>query len=113
MEQIFIKNLAVKVHVGVTEKERKKSQLLLVSIEATPINKYSNIRDVLENTIDYSSIRSSVKTLLKNSRFHLIETIAGEIAHLIKNTYSVRNLTVTVKKFPYKDTEWVGYRLSL
>ena len=113
MEKIILEEVSGNTHIGFTEKERSKKQKLLVSIEVEPKAQYNMINDELGNTINYSAVRMDVKNLLKSGSFNLIETVAEKIALLIRKKYNIKNVTVCVKKFPYKDTKYVAYRLTI
>jgi FolB domain-containing protein len=113
MENIILEDISIKTHIGVGEKERARRQKLTVSIEMEPLSGYESRGDLLENTIDYSSVRRDVLRILQESKFHLIETAAERIARYLKEHYSIKSLTVLVKKRPYRDTRYCAYRLSL
>ena len=113
MEKIFIQDLSVTVRTGVTEEERSKKQNILISVEIEPEAEYETLKDSLENTIDYSSIRKDIKKILERKSFKLIETASAKVARCIKDNYRVKHITVTVKKFPYIDAGCVGYQLTL
>ena len=112
MEEILIQDLTLHLHIGVTDKEQRKSQKVLISMEIQPAAR-GKIDDTLENTIDYSAIRRELKSLLREERFNLIETAADRIARYVLDNFKVKKVAVTVKKFPYKDTAYVGCRLSI
>lgn len=113
MNTIIIQDLTVKTHIGVTDDERRKGQKLSVSIEMTPKTEYSGERDELEETIDYSSVRKTVALFFRQSSFRLVEKAALECARNIKTHYPVKTVTVLVKKFPYRDTQYVGCSVTL
>lgn len=113
METIILEEIKAYSHVGVSEKERSKKQKILISVNIEPEKRYSSIKDSIDNTINYSNIKTDVKNILKTGTFNLIETAAERVAHHIKRNYRVRNVTIYVKKFPYRDTKYVGYRLTV
>jgi len=113
MSKITIHNLSITTHIGATEKERRKSQTILISIDMVPAAGYTEESDSLEDTIDYSLVRKGIKSLFRKSSYHLIETAALACAHYIKKAYPVKSVTVTVNKFPYRDTEYVGYSITV
>ena len=113
MEKIIIEELSVNVSIGTTEKERSKKQKILVSIEILPEAKYDTINDDIDQTINYSSVRKDIKMLMRTEHFQLIETVAKRIAQLLKSNYNIRSVTVCVKKFPYRDTKYVSYMLTM
>ena len=112
MEAIIIKDLALHLHVGVADRERRRRQKLLLSVEIEPEPR-KDIADSIDNTINYSTVRSGIRTLLGKERFNLIETVARVVARYVLNNFEARRVMVTVKKFPYRDTAWAGYRLTL
>jgi len=113
MQKIILNEISTNIRIGITESERAKRQKLVISIEIVPIVNYTEIKDNIYNTINYSMIRQDVKTLLRNSKFNLIETVAAEIAKHIKNHYQIKSVTITIKKFPYKDTKYIAYSLTI
>jgi len=110
---IFLTDLQVYVHIGVTPHERRKKQRLKVSVEMEPAAGWKTMSDSIENTVDYSAVRRDIRTLLRSESFNLIETAAARIALLVKQGYGVKSVSVTVKKFPYRDAACVGCRLVL
>jgi len=113
MNKITIHNLSVKTHIGVTERERRRSQFLLLSIDMVPASGYKEESDSLEDTIDYSSVRKGIQSIVRESSYHLIETVALVCARYIKQSFPVKTVTVTVKKHPYRDTEYVGCSITV
>ena len=113
MEKIIIEELAVNISIGTTEKERSKKQNILVSIEIEPEAKYDTINDDIDKTINYSSVREDIKRLIRADHFQLIETVTKRIAQYHKSNYTIRSVTVCVKKFPYRDTKYVAYMLTM
>lgn len=113
MHTIFITDLCVKTRIGVSEKERSHKQPLLVSVEIEPEINCETFTDALAATIDYGSLRRDIKNISRSSECNLIEWFALTIARFIKEKYSVRSVTVTVKKFPYGDAAFVGTTVRL
>ena len=112
MGTIIIRDLVLHLHIGVTERERRRSQRILISMEIEP-ETFSAIGDSLENTVDYSSVRRGIKSMLQDERFNLIETVADRAARYVLDNFKANQVTVTIKKFPYRDTAHVGCRLTL
>ena len=113
MHRIEIREIRTKVHIGVTQKERKRRQQIAVSLTIVPETAYDKIEDTIERTVNYSGVRRDVLDLLEKSSYGLIETAAREIARHIAGRYAVKNLAVTVKKYPYRDTASVSYTLEI
>ena len=109
---ITLKNYILKVHLGTTEKERKHPQKIALSIDLYPETIHSAGNDNLESTINYSVIRTEIADLLCQDSFNLIETVAEKIAEYLEQNYPIRKLTITIKKFPYRDIEYVSYQYT-
>jgi dihydroneopterin aldolase len=112
MESIFITDLTLKMHIGVTEKERQKKQKIRVSVEMEP-DEQGELNDSISNTVDYSAVRRGIESLLTGSSIKLIETVAARTARYVLGHYRIREVCVTVKKRPYRDVTHVGCRLRL
>jgi dihydroneopterin aldolase/2-amino-4-hydroxy-6-hydroxymethyldihydropteridine diphosphokinase len=112
MERIILEEISVRAHLGVTEKERAKKQKILVTVSVVPDLRTKSLNDSIDNTINYSFVRCDIINIIKKDRFKLIETAAEKIAAYIKNKYPVKNITVVIKKFPYKDTKFVAFELK-
>ena len=113
MEKIVIEELSLNISIGTTEKEQSKKQRILLSIEIEPEANYDSINDDIDKTINYSSVRKDIKMLMRTGHFQLIETVAQRIAKFLKSNYGIRSVTVCVKKFPYRDTKYVAYFLTM
>lgn len=112
MHRITIDRIDVRVHIGVTEKERKRRQRISVSLVIVPSADPGHIDNCIDRTVNYSTVRQDVLLLLKQKRFGLIETAAQNIADRIGSRYRIDRLSVTVTKYPYRDTRSVSYTLE-
>jgi dihydroneopterin aldolase len=112
MELIFISELILKVHIGVTERERRKKQRIRISVEMEPARQ-DDPEDSIGNTVDYSAVKRGIQSLLSGETVQLIETVARRTARYVLDHYPVREVRVTVFKRPYKDVAHVGCRLNL
>lgn len=96
MDQLTISGLTINTKIGVYQWEQSiKQQLLIDIIIPTDI---SNYNDQLENAVDYDQLCQQVTAYVESNQFALIETVAENIAQLIKDRFSVNQLTVTVSK---------------
>ena len=118
MGVVLLEDLRVKASIGVTARERSRKQKLLVSveIECAPPAGENWENDSIEDTVDYSEVRRSIRELVEGSRFNLIETLANSIAFALKRKFEPKGaggIRVMVKKFPYRDAAYAAYRLDL
>jgi len=95
-DTLRISALSINTRIGVHAWEQRISQKLLLDIEI-PID-LSACNNELTNTIDYDALCQCVTTFVESNAFTLIETVAEQVAQLIKETFKVTTLTVSVSK---------------
>lgn len=96
MDKLDITGLTLSTIVGVHAWEQQIRQNIF--IDMTIFNDFSAIPDELSHTIDYEKLCQHVTTYVESNQFALIETIANQVAELIKTDFGVKQLTVTVSK---------------
>jgi dihydroneopterin aldolase len=96
MDLLQITALSTKTYIGVHAWEQRLLQSLLIDIRIQLDLKTCN--NQLENTIDYDKLCQCVTTFVESNRFTLIETVAENIAQLIKTEFNVGKLTISVSK---------------
>ena len=72
MFKVEIKNLSISANIGITAQERKKKQLLKVTLEFSYPFKNSLDLNNINNVKDYSSITKYLKTFIKESQSHTL-----------------------------------------
>jgi dihydroneopterin aldolase len=112
MDTIVIRDLAVAFRVGVTEAERAQAQRLLLTIETAHDFTAAAAKDDLSQTIDYYAVCQRVLRLGDGREWKLIETLATEIATLVKTEFRASAVSVEVKKFAIPEAAWVSVRVS-
>ncbi len=111
--RILIHDLAIDSHIGVTEAERFQIQRLIISltldVDITMASKSDNIND----TVNYKAIYDEVILLVNNSKFHLLERLAGEITAKCLSFKGVQRVTVKITKpNRLKNTNGVSIELT-
>lgn len=96
MDLLQIKALSTKTRIGVYPWEQSILQPLLLDIHI-PID-LAQCNNQLTNTLDYEQLCKQVTTFIESNTFTLIETVAENVAQLIKNEFHVKELTVSVSK---------------
>ncbi|QBR83611.1 dihydroneopterin aldolase [Legionella israelensis] len=96
MDHLEITGLSVTTCIGVYTWEQRISQRLLIDIKI-PAN-YKNCKDAITDMLDYSEICKQVMEFVQSRTFQLIETVANEVARLIKENFKVNEVTVSVSK---------------
>jgi len=96
IDTLRITALSMTTRIGVHAWEQRISQKLLLDI-SIPVD-LSSCNNELANTIDYDALSQCVTSFVESNAFTLIETVAEQVAQLIKETFKVHRLTVSVSK---------------
>ncbi|HBA86130.1 MAG TPA: dihydroneopterin aldolase [Verrucomicrobia bacterium] len=98
MDKIFIRDLALRCIVGIYPEERREKQDVIVNIVLEADLSPAARTDRIEDAVNYKEIKQSVRAMVEESQFFLIERLAGRIASLCLDNPKVMNVTVTVDK---------------
>ena len=80
MDTIFLTDLRVDTIVGVWNWERQMPQTVSIDLEMAADIPAAAAADTLEATLDYKAVSTRVVSLVKESQFKLVETMAEAIA---------------------------------
>src|SRR5689334_19786882 len=111
MDTVIIRDLAVSFCIGVTDAERAKPQRLLLTIEMGSDFTGAARLDDLRQTIDYYAVCQRLLHLGEGRSWKLIETLAVNIADLVRSEFGAATVAVEVKKFIIPETEYVSVRI--
>lgn len=112
MDTILIQDLEVSYHVGVGEVERSQPQRLLLSIAIEHDFTTAAAGDDLTRTIDYFAVSRRLLGFGEGRRWKLIETLAVDVAALVRAEFGAQRVTVEVKKFILPETRCVAVRVT-
>lgn len=112
MDTVIIQDLEVWYHVGVPESERALPQRLLLTLHLGSEFTMAAQRDDLRWTIDYAAVCERLRRMGEGRRWQLIETLAVEIAELVRQEFGATTATVEVKKFILPQTRYVAVRVT-
>lgn len=96
MDTLNIKALKVSTKIGVYAWEQRIEQPLFIDISLDA--DFSACHEDLSRTLDYAALCASVSRFVESRSFHLIETVANEVADLIQKEFKVTQLVVGVSK---------------
>ena len=98
MFEVKIKNLKVKTKIGVTAQERKKAQLLFVSLKFNyNLHEQHNANNI-KNLKDYSAIIKFLKSFITNSKYKTLEKLILECKKKLEKQYKLKNIFLTIDK---------------
>lgn len=98
MHKLAIYEIEIHGHCGATEAERTIGQRLSIDVEMTCDLKEAVQSDRLEDTVDYDRLTLEIARIGRESRLHLIETLAEKIAETVLKNRRVQTVLVRVKK---------------
>ena len=113
MDTIYINELEVPTHIGITEEERALEQTLRVSVELFGSTKKAGESDAIEDTIDYDHVSQAIKQLGRDTERNTIEKLAEDIADMILAEYTPERVKVAVWKYILPDTRGVCVTIEL
>ena len=98
MFEVEIKNLSVSAFIGVSIKERKKKQLLKVSLYFKYFVSKNKELDDIKNLKDYSIITKFLKNYIEHTRFKTLEKLVSETVKIISKKFNLKNVKLTIDK---------------
>lgn len=98
MDKVFIHGLNVSCIVGIFEHERISPQQVCIDIDMLWDNKRAASTEDITFALDYKTVSEAVEHLVVERQFLLVETMAEEIANLLKNDFSVAGSRIRVSK---------------
>ena len=96
MDTLHISALSIMTHIGIHAWEQRILQQLLLDIRMS--TDFTTCNDQLAKTIDYDQLCQSVTAFVESKSFNLIETVAENVAQLIKDEFNLTQITISVSK---------------
>ncbi len=97
-DKILIPDIPVWTRVGCFEEERRDPQQILIDLELDLDLKPAAAADSIEAAVDYVAVRKTLDELAKSKPFHLVETIAEQMAAKLLAGFPIDSVVVRVKK---------------
>jgi dihydroneopterin aldolase len=98
VDRIFITALAADAIIGIYDWEREVRQRVEIDLEMQVDLSAAIKSDAIEDTLNYKSVAKRVLAFVEQSRFRLVESLAGEIARIVLAEFPVARVRVTVHK---------------
>lgn len=99
MDKIKLERMEFYGYHGVFPEENKLGQRFCIDVELCLDLKPAGASDDLERTVNYAEVYETIKEIVEQRKFRLIEALAEHIASAVLDTYTVINeLTVRVVK---------------
>lgn len=98
MDIIFLRGLRIETIIGVYDWEREIQQTIILDLEMACDTAKAAQSDAIEDTLDYKAVSKRVIGFVENSEFFLVETMAEQLAHLIRSEFGVPWVRLTLNK---------------
>ncbi len=84
--------------MGITEKERRRKQVVIIDIFVFRNLSEAGTTDDPEKTLNYSQINDDVLDFVSNGEFKLLEGLADGIASILLKNLTVMKVKVRIRK---------------
>lgn len=98
MDKIFLQGLTFRGFHGVLPEERALGQPFIIDLELCGDFLEAGREDNLELAVDYSRVYLTVKQIVEENCYRLIETLAQKIAEAVLAKFTVHQVVVRVNK---------------
>ena len=105
-DTLIIRDIAIPCRIGVTEEERAQPQTLWMDVELPIDAAAAAVQDDVGETVDYARLVSVIASLVRETPYRLLETVADQAAALILREFAVARVRVEVRK---KALPGIGY----
>jgi len=99
MDTVSIRGLRVFAYHGVKEEEKRKGQPFVVHVEMHYEHNRAADTDILEDTVNYSTVSKHIIAYMARVKRDTIERVAGELAEEILAAFPLIDaIAVTIEK---------------
>lgn len=113
MDIIRITDLEAIGYIGVKDGERANPQILLINFHGVYDLSKAMQTDNVSDTINYSTIAKRIKTIVAETKYHLLEALANHIMRELFHEFSFSEITLRIEK-PHRvaNTQLVGIEIT-
>ena len=98
MATIRLEGLSVFGHHGARPYEKEAGQRLEVDLELEPADDRAEVSDKLGDAVDYDQLYRTVREVVEQQSFHLLERLGAATAETILGRFAVRRVRVRIAK---------------
>jgi dihydroneopterin aldolase len=112
-QKIFVRDLTVSAHLGVTARERARAQRLRINVEAE-VRPVRPLADDPQRIVDYRKLVPNIRRLIADGTPRLLETLADQIAQAtFADDDGVEVVRVRIEKLDrYSDAAGIGIEIE-
>ncbi len=98
MDKVLINDLYVETVIGFYHWEHEEPQPLILDMTCGTNFSDAFVSDDLDDALNYAEIRKQVKALCQESRYHLLERLAGAIVTHVFTHFPITDLHLKIRK---------------
>lgn len=98
MDKIILQDLRVEAVIGIWEWERRIRQTVSLDLELATDIRRAAASDDIEDATDYKRIAKRLITVVEESEFKLVETLAETLARIVVVDFGVSWVKLSVSK---------------
>ena len=98
MDTVSLRDLRVPAVIGVHDWERETEQTLVFAVDMPADVAKAASSDAIADALDYSAVAQTVREVVRQGRFQLIETVAERVAGRLLTDYRLGWVRVEVAK---------------
>ena len=98
MDIIYLRDMRVETVIGIWDWERKIRQTVAIDLEMSADIRHAARSDQLADTLNYKAVAKRIQAYVAESRFQLVETLAENIAAIVRDEFAVEWVRVCVNK---------------
>jgi len=98
MDRVTLKNMVFFGYHGAMKEEQEIGGRYEVDIDLMGDFSTPSTTDHLSDAVDYQKAYALIKDKIENSKYHLIEKLAGEIAKDILSAFTIKKVNVRLRK---------------
>jgi dihydroneopterin aldolase len=98
VDKIFIHALKTEAIIGIFDWERQVKQTVLIDAEMSADIRKAALSDSIEDTLNYKGVAKRVLKFVEDSKFHLVETLAEQVAMLVLEEFDVAWIRICLSK---------------
>ncbi len=97
-DQIEIKDLLLRTHIGATDEERRDRQDVLINLTLETDTRAAGLSDDIHDTVNYRTLNKRLIAHVEGTTFNLVEKLAEDLAALCLAEARVLRVRVTAEK---------------
>ena len=98
MDIVYIRELEIEAIIGIYDWERETKQTVSIDLEMGCDNTKAAASEDIADALDYKAVAKRLISFVSESQFLLVETLAEEIARIVRDEFNVPWLRLRLGK---------------